>query len=48
MAYPIIDADGHVMERPELFEAYLEKPYQPPASLSMPRPRPATGSSRGS
>lgn len=30
MPYPIIDADGHVMERPELFEAYVEQPYRPP------------------
>ncbi|MBI3325923.1 MAG: hypothetical protein HYZ81_04370 [Nitrospinae bacterium] len=30
MEYPVIDADGHVMERPELFEAYVEKPYKPP------------------
>ena len=33
MEYPVIDSDGHVMERPELFEEYLEPPYRPPRVL---------------
>ena len=33
MGYPVIDSDGHVMERPELFEEHLEPPYKPPRVL---------------
>jgi predicted TIM-barrel fold metal-dependent hydrolase len=33
MRYPVIDADGHVMERPEHFAEFLERPYQPPRVL---------------
>ena len=33
MDYPVIDSDGHVMERPELFEEYLEPPFRPPRVL---------------
>ena len=33
MDYPVIDSDGHVMERPEHFEEFLEPPYKPPRVL---------------
>jgi len=33
MAYSVIDSDGHVMERPEHFEEFLEPPYRPPRVL---------------
>ena len=37
MRYPVIDADGHVMERPEHFEEFLESPYKPPRILVDPQ-----------
>ena len=33
MGYPVLDSDGHVMERLEPFEEYLEPPYRPPRIL---------------
>jgi len=37
MRYSVIDADGHVMERPEHFEEFLEPPYKPPRVVVDPR-----------
>jgi len=39
MRLPVIDADGHVMDRPEHFEEFLEPPFKPPRILIDPKTR---------